>query len=117
MATKSFTVSHGSIRIKVKLLPTVADVHREHQTVARRCHDGKTVFAFFLPAQRASRYAGTVVLPLEGRLREFIPHEVTHAVIHALNGVLSHDDEACCTAIGRISARIFKHIESMGVAI
>lgn len=117
MAAHTFTVSHGSIHLKVKLLPTVADVHREHQAVARRCHDGKTVCAFFLPAQRVGRYVGTVVLPLQGKLREYVPHEVTHAVIHSLNGVLSHDDEACCTAIGRISARIFNHIEQIGVAI
>lgn len=113
-ALKLFTITHGSIRIRVKLLPTVADVHREHQAVARRCYDGKTVCAFFLPAQRASRYAGTIVLPLAGKLRELVPHEVTHAVIHALNGVLSHDDEACCTAVGRITARIFRHIDQVG---
>ena len=117
MASKTFTVSHGTIRIKVKLLPTIADVHREHQAVARRCYDGKTVCAFFLPAQRATRHVGTIVLPLAGKLREYVPHEVTHAVIHSLNGVLSHDDETCCTAVGRISARIFKHIDQMGVAV
>ena len=116
MAATTFTVSHGKIRIKVRLLPTVADVHREHQAVARRCHDGKTVCAFFLPTLRATRYVGTIVLPLQGKLREYVPHEVTHAVIHALNGVLSHDDEACCTAIGRISARIFKHLDQVGCA-
>lgn len=116
-ALKLFTVSHGGIRVKVRLLPTVADVHREHQAIARRCHDGNNVCAFFMPAQRVSRHVGTIVLPLQGKLRELVPHEVTHAVIHALNGVLSHDDEACCTAIGRISARIFRHIEQVGVAI
>lgn len=117
MVAHVFTVSHGSIRVKVKLLPTVADVHRKHQAVARRCNDGKTVCAFFLPAQRAGRYVGTIVLPLQGKLHELVPHEVTHAVISSLNGVLSHDDEACCTAVGRISARIFKHIGQIGVAI
>lgn len=115
-ALKVFSVSHGGIRIKVRLLPTVADVHREHQAVARRCHDGNTVCAFFLPTPRATRYVGTITLPLQGKLREFVPHEVTHAVIHALNGVLSHDDEACCTAIGRISASIFKHLDQAGGA-
>ncbi len=117
MVAKTFTVSHGAIRIKVKLLPTIADVHREHQAVARRCYDGKTVYAFFLPAQRVTRHVGIIVLPLQGRLREYVPHEVTHAVIHSLNGVLSHDDEACCTAIGRITSRIFKHIEQLGVPL
>lgn len=115
---KTFTVSHGSIRIKVKLLPTEKDVHREHQATARKHRDSKNnVVAFFLPAQRASRYVGTVVLPLSGKLRELVPHEISHAVIHAQNGVLSHDDEACCTAIGRVSAGIFKRIEKMGVQI
>lgn len=117
MAAHTFTVSHGSIHLKVKLLPTVADVHREHQARCLRCNDGNTVCAFFLPAQRVGRYVGTIVLPLQGKLHELVPHEVTHAVIHFLNGVLSQDDEACCTAVGRISARIFKHIEQIGVAL
>lgn len=69
-ALKVFSVSHGGIRIKVRLLPTVADVHREHQAVARRCHDGNTVCAFFLPTPRATRYVGTITLPLQGKLRE-----------------------------------------------
>jgi hypothetical protein len=112
MGAITFTASHGRIRIKVKLLPTVDDVHRMHQKTAKRSCDGRTVVAFFLPAQRVTRYIGTVVLPLDGKLNELVPHEVTHAVIHALNGVLSHDDEACCTAVGRISASIFRRIES-----
>jgi hypothetical protein len=118
MAVKTFTVSSGGIRIRVRLLPTIADVHREHQATARRCVDGNQVHAFFLPKPCATRYIGTIALPLAGgKLREYVPHEVTHAVIHALNGVLSHDDEACCTAIGRITALIFKRIEQIGVAI
>lgn len=116
MAT-TFNVSYGGIRIKVKLLPTVADVHREHQAVARQCRDGKMVQAFFLPAQRVAKVIGTIVLPLQGKLPELVPHEVTHAVIHYLNGVLSHDDEACCTAVGKISLRIFRRIEQIQGAI
>ena len=114
MAATSFTVSHGSIRIKVKLLPTVRDVHLDHQTKAKRNCNGGTVMGFFLPSQRSSRYVGTVVLPLDGKLRELVPHEITHAVIHYFNGVLSHDDEACCTAIGRLCAIVFKRIEQLG---
>lgn len=118
MAAKTFTVSYGAIRIKVKLLPTVANVHREHQSVARQCRDGKIVHAFFLPAQRAAaKVIGTIVLPLQGKLYELVPHEVTHAVIHHLNGVLSHDDETCCTAVGKISSRIFKRINQLQGAV
>ena len=116
MTAKTFTASHGGIHIRVKLLPTIADVHRAHQSVAKRHREGNIVAAFFLPAQRAARHVGTVFLPLQGKLQEYVPHEVTHAVIHALNGVLSHDDEACCTAVGRISARIFRRIEQLGGA-
>ena len=104
-----FTVTHGSIRIKVKLLPTVADVHRSHQTGCKRAI-GETVYAYFVPSAQAARHVGTIVLPMQGNLNEWIPHEVTHAVIHALNGVLRHDDEDCATAIGCISARIFKRV-------
>lgn len=114
MAT-TFNVSHGGIRIRVKLLPTVADVHRSHQHGCKRDMSGKAARAFFLPTQSpTAKYIGTVVLPLaRADLRELVPHEVAHAVIHAQNGVLSHDDEACCTAIGIISARIHKRIEQL----
>ncbi len=117
MPVKTFVISHGSIRIKVKLLPAIADVHQEHQITARRCGTGKTVLAYFMPAQRAGKIIGTIVLPADGRLRELVPHEVTHAVIHTLNGVLSHDDEACATAIGRLSSTIFRRVELLGVAL
>jgi hypothetical protein len=117
MVAHTFTVSHANIRVKVRLLPTVMDVHREHQARCLRCRDGNNICAFFLPAQRVGRYVGTIVLPLAGKLHELVPHEVTHAVIHSLNGVLSHDDEACCTAVGRISARIFNHIGQIGGAL
>lgn len=107
---KVFTVNYGGIRIKVKVLPTVADVHREHQDVARRCRPGSVVMAFFLPAQRAARHVGTIVLPLDKRLPEFIPHEVTHAVLHKMGGVLSADDEKFATAVGRLTASIHRKI-------
>jgi len=119
MKSKTFIVSHMKIRIKVKLLPTVGDVHRQYTggtSVPRRV--GATIIHGFFAPSTSAKHIGTIVLPMQGgKLRELIPHEVSHGVIHAQNGVLSHDDEACCTAIGCLSASIFKHIERMGVSI
>lgn len=110
-ALATFTVRHGTLRLKVRVLPTTRDVHREYIKGGKQRANGKHVHAFFQPTATAN-HIGTVVLPSNGRLAELIPHEVAHAVIHALGGVLSHDDEACCTAVGVLSARITRKIKS-----
>lgn len=119
MNTKTFTVQHHNLRIKIRLLPTVADVHRAYtggSNVPRRAR-ANIVHGFF-EASGGDKYAGTIVLPMQGsNLLEIVPHETAHAVIHHLNGVLSHDDEPCSTAIGCLSARIFGHLKRMGVAV
>lgn len=115
----TFYVQHGKIRIRVKLLPTVADVHRAYtgDKKSPRVAKDHLVHGFFEGSVDA-KYVGTIVLPMQGsNLLEIVPHETTHAVIHHLNGVLSHDDEPCSTAIGCISARIFGQLKKMGVSI
>jgi hypothetical protein len=107
-----FTVTHGNIRIKVRVLPTVRDVHREFVVGYARPRAGKIVHAFFAPTTHPSaKHLGTIVLPTNGRLAELIPHEVTHAVMHKLGGVHCTDDEALATAVGVLSARIARKIE------
>jgi len=105
-----FAVSHAGIRLRVRLLPTVRDVHREYSAVGK-CRRGKMVHAFFQPTGAPNRkYNGTIVLPSNGRLAELIPHEVTHAVLDKIGGVHCSDDESCATAIGVLSARIARKI-------
>lgn len=113
-AIKTFTVFYGGIRIRVRLLKSPEDVHLEHQRTARQCRDGTQVRAFFLPnLSPTAKYAGTIVLPMEGRLLEWVPHEVSHAVIHAQGGVLARDDEEYCKAVGMLCAGIFRHIDQI----
>lgn len=111
-ATNSFSVRHGSCRLRIRLLPTVADVHREYS--AGECRrDGKIVHAFFYASQPQSLHTGTIVLPQDGQLEELIPHEVVHAVMHQMGGVHCTDDEALATTVGVLSARIARKIEAM----
>lgn len=105
-AIKKFTVAYRGIRIKVRVMPTVADVHHAHQRDYKR-EIGKTVFAFFAPCAGA-KHVGTIVLPSAGILAELIPHEVAHAVLFKLRSVKTHDDEFFATAVGRLSASIAK---------
>ena len=113
-AAKIFMVRSGGIRVKVRLLPTAPDVHREYQRTTPRCVNGGKICGFFVANRGpALKYSGTIVLPLQGKLTEWVPHEVTHAVIHALGGVLPKDDEDACYAIGRISAQIIRRIEEI----
>lgn len=107
-AVKTFICSAGKIRVKVRVLPTIIDVH--HAFGSKRglgLTRGSIVNAYFDPMQTPeAKYVGTIVLPLDGRLAELIPHEVTHAVVRAMGGVLPRDDEAFCDAVGVLSARI-----------
>lgn len=110
----TFTVSHGTIRIRVRVLDTVRDVHRAYQSYpGGRARPGKIVHAFFRETI-AGKHIGTVFLPKKGRHYELVPHEVSHAVILAQGGVLPRDDEAHCTAVGILCARIFRRIEQIG---
>lgn len=110
---KTFTVSYGGIRIKVRVLPCAREVHREFFDGACRAK-GPTVYAFFAPSKSLNAKAcGTIVLPLIGRLNEYIPHEVTHAVCHRLGGVGRNDDEFFATAVGMLSARIFSRLNEI----
>lgn len=117
MRPPSFTVMHGAIRLRVRVLPTEADVHRAYQAApGSKALRGFAVRAFFL-GTASNRNSGTIYLPARGRLAELVPHEVAHAVIHAHGGVLPADDEACCLAIGRLTADILSGITRMGVAV
>jgi hypothetical protein len=113
---KTFSVSHRGIHLKVRVLPKVTDVHREF-TDGKRRRDGKIVHAFFQSASQKAKHIGTVVFPLNGNHIELVPHEVSHAVIHAHCGVLAHDDEATATAIGMLSAKIFRKLATLGVRL
>ncbi|MDO8414161.1 MAG: hypothetical protein Q7S51_10280 [Gallionellaceae bacterium] len=111
-----FTVGYGAIRLKVRLLPTIQDVHREYIAGRTWRRAGMKVHAFFQPAHHPSaKHTGTIVLPADGRLEELIPHEVVHAVMGKMGGVHWSDDEALATAVGVLSARIHKKI-NRGVA-
>ena len=74
----------------------------------RRRSDRKVVHGYFQAAAPGARVIGTVAVPLSGsNLREIVPHEVSHAVIHHLQGVSARDDEAAASAIGLFCAAIF----------
>lgn len=116
MAAKTFTVSHGGIRLRVRVLSTIKDVHRAYQTSPGvRARPGKIVHAFFRET-KSGKHAGTLFLAPDSCLYEMIPHEVSHAVINAQGGVLPRDDEDYCTAVGILCARIFRRIGQMGMA-
>lgn len=116
-AIARFTVSHGRLRIKVRLLPTIRDVDAEYRE-GRRRRDGKWTYAFFEPAATpGAAHVGTVVLPADGRLSELVPHEVTHAVLHRHGYAHCSVDEPVATAIGKLSASIFRQLQQRGLEV
>ncbi|WP_241069538.1 SprT-like domain-containing protein [Achromobacter insuavis] len=107
-----FQVSAAGMRLRVRLLPSVADVDAEYRG-GRRRSDRKVVHGYFQAAAPGARVIGTVAVPLSGtNLREIVPHEVCHAVIHHLQGVSARDDETAASAIGLLCAAIFSRIEA-----
>lgn len=117
MAAKTFTVSHRGIHIRVKLLPSIKEVHRAYQAApGGRARPGKVVHAFFHEAL-TGKHIGTCYFPENGNLVELVPHEVSHALIRAYGGVLPRDDEDYCTSVGVICARIQSRIRQAGVAV
>lgn len=112
-ALKIFIVRYRGIRIKVRVLPTVADVHREY-TDGKRLRNGMQVRGFFQPTTCPNAgHIGTIVVSVSGKLAEDIPHEVTHAVLHKMRVVASGDDEPFAYAVGILSARIARKIEAL----
>jgi hypothetical protein len=115
----AFSVAHGGVRLRVRLLPTDREVDREYRG-GRPRRDGLYVHAFFQPTKsQSARHGGTIVLAANGRLTELVPHEVTHAVLHALAqriGRLLENDEPIATAVGILTARILARIERLGYA-
>jgi hypothetical protein len=111
-----FIIAAAGIRLRVRVLPTVADVDAEYRT-GRTRRNGKVRHAFFKGATRPARCAGTVVLPARGRLAELIPHEACHVDTHCFGDVAEHDDEGHARRVGLISARITSELRRRGIEV
>jgi hypothetical protein len=116
-AVAVFTVTHGRLRLQVRVLPTVADVNREWQATCLPRMAGHVVNAYFMPGQLRPKAVGTVVFPANGRLAELVPHEVVHAVMHSIGGVHCTGDERLATSVGLLSARIFRQLDRRGIEV
>ena len=113
-----FTVSLRGLRLRVRLLPTEADVDHEcRQYEGRRQRGTPTARAFFAPAKKLCSVAGTIVLPATGPLAELVPHEVVHAVMHRIGGVHCTDDERLATDVGLLTARILRRLALHGIEV
>lgn len=113
-----FTVSLRGLKLRVRILPTPADVSVECRRYERRSQRGAPIAeAFYAPALKLCGIAGTIVLPAGGHLTELVPHEVTHAVIHRVGLVESCDDERFATDVGLLTARILRQIARRGIEV
>lgn len=117
-AVAVFTVALRGLALRVRVLPTAADVDREcRRFEGRRQRGTPTARAFFAPAARLCSVAGTIVLPADGRLDELVPHEVVHAVLHRTGSVHPASDEAFATNVGLLCAKIFLGLHRRGVLL
>lgn len=111
-ARKIFSVSYKGLSFNVRLLDDARAVSREYK---RTHHDPgcKYVLAFFSPSQKSHAHAiGTIVLPLNGKLEELIPHEVFHAVLSHFKNVNAINEEPFAEILGNISAKIYRKIKT-----
>ena len=94
------------MRLRVRLLPTVPMWTRSIAGPQAQRSQGRS--RLFPGGSTGARVIGTVAVPLSGsNLREIVPHEVSHAVIHHLQGVSARDDEAAASAIGLFARPFF----------
>lgn len=111
----AFTVSHGAIKLRVKVLPTVRDVGKAyHQgSTAKMDVRGCIIYGYFEPSECRSKYLGTIYLCENTRLFEIVPHEVCHAVLHYLHSVSvgEDSDEKFACAVGLLTARILSAMD------
>lgn len=106
----NFAVCYAGIRVKVKLLPTIKDVHRAYRH-GPRLIVGHTVHAFYAPVKRKCKFDGTIILPADGNLIELVAHEVVHAVMWKIGTwVHCNGDEKLADAVGVLTARILARI-------
>ena len=113
-----FSVGYRGLRVKVRLLPTLADVHRECRATTGKALRGEFVSGFFWPATTLrSAHVGTLVIPVDGDLLMIVPHEVTHAVMAALGVIHADDDERLAWPVGELTSRILRRIRDMGIAL
>lgn len=111
-----FTVTYNRLSLRVRVLPSEADVDAEcRRKEGRRQRGAPAARAFFDPPARQCCTAGTIVIPANGRLAELIPHEVVHAVMHRIGNVSRDDDERLATAVGILSARVASRCARLGI--
>lgn len=112
-----FTVRYRAVRIKVRVLTTLAEVHRDFRLIAKPLQ-GEFVSGFFLPSvSKANRHIGTIVLPADGDLLTIVPHEVVHAVMQHIKFADVDTDEPLATLTGKISGEILRRLQVMGIEL
>lgn len=114
-----FTVGLRGRKLRVRVVPTEADVDAEcRRYEGRRAASSRMMTnAYFQPPRFNWKSAGTIVLPANGRLTELVPHEVVHAVLYRAGGVHTSSDETFATDVGRICARILRQIARRGIEV
>ena len=117
-AVATFTAAARGIRVRVRVLPTIDDVHAVPGGPHLPAGSGRrrAVFAPRDDVPHGSGPLGTIILPADGALLELVPHEATHAVMHDLRAACHTDDEELATTVGLLSAAIFKGLERRGLA-
>lgn len=116
-AVASFNVMRGGVRLRVRVLATVAEVHKAYGAGgARHRRAGRMVHAFFQASETKAKSIGTLVLPASGGdLADLVPHEVTHAVMCRLQRVTAEDDERLATLVGQLTRTIRARLAERGI--
>lgn len=113
-AASSFVVSHGAIKLRVRVMSSLRAVGAAYRAEGSRCTvdaRGMLIYAFFESAAPRSRYTGTIFLCENTRLFEVVPHEVVHACLHHFKNVSTDDDEKFAMAVGCLTANILTKLD------
>lgn len=111
-ALKQFTVSHETIRLRVKVYSHAKDIYALLNNGAkwRASYAELPHGAFIASRSSAARFIGTILLSGNQDLNDDVPHEVAHAVVHFYGGISATTDEPAAYAIGRLTSKILKKV-------
>ena len=114
----SFRVRHVGIHLRVRLFATPEEVWEAYLRapgVAERYTPDTAAKSFFRVVRSAkSQFSGEIVLLRTKKLMEYVPHEVTHAILHYWETPVvtdADDEEEYAYAVGRLCAKIFAKVK------
>lgn len=117
----TFRIRHAGIRLRVRLFGTKEEIWEAYLRLPRGCEEVNApkediALSFFRSiSSMTSPLSGEIALLLSPKLFEYIPHEVSHAVLYYWETPVvadAPDEEEFAFSVGILSAKIFAKVKA-----